>query len=52
MYQDLFQRLFNVITLRLGRPIRWQHLHGDGFAAVISDMDAKQVTGKRFQSSY
>ena len=46
MYKELFQRLFNTVYERLQTPITWQHIHGSGFAAVVSDMDAKQVVGK------
>jgi hypothetical protein len=46
MYYRMFTRVFSLIAERLQTPVRWQHLHGDGFAAMVMDMDTKQLPGK------
>jgi len=46
MYYKMFTRVFCIIEKRLNTPIHWQHLHGDGFAALVTDMDTKQLPGK------
>jgi len=42
----MFTRVFSLIAERLQTSISWQHLHGDGFAAMVMDMDTKQLPGK------
>jgi hypothetical protein len=46
MYYKMFKRVFDLIERKYGYPVRWQHLHGEGFAAMIMDMDTKQLPGK------
>ena len=43
-----FERVFHLLSERLQKRIRWKHIHGgeEGFEAVISDMDSKQMAGK------
>jgi hypothetical protein len=42
----MFKRVFSIIEERLQTPVHWQHLHGDGFAAMVMDMDTKQLPGE------
>jgi len=46
MYYRMFTRVFSLIEERLQVVIHWQHLHGDGFAAMVMDMDTKQLPGE------
>jgi hypothetical protein len=46
MYYKMFTRVFSLIAERLQTSIHWQHLHGDGFAAMVMDMDTKQLPGE------
>jgi hypothetical protein len=48
MYYEMFKRVFTLIETKFGYPVRWQHLHGEGFTALVMDMDTKQLPGKRF----
>lgn len=43
-----FERVFHLLSERLQKRIRWKHIHGgeEGFEAVVSDMDGKQMAGK------
>ena len=52
MYQRLFHRLFDTIEKRITKPVSWTHIHGKGFTAVVSDMDAKQIAGKSLLEPY
>jgi hypothetical protein len=45
MYYQLFTRVFELIERQYGFTIRWQHIHGVGFAAMVMDMDTKQLAG-------
>ena len=42
-----FERVFQLISERLQKQIRWKHIYGgeEGFEAVTSDMDGKQMAG-------
>lgn len=46
MYHKMFTRVFSLIEERLETPVHWQHLHGDGFTAMVMDMDTKQLPGE------
>jgi hypothetical protein len=46
MYHRMFTRVFSLMEERLQTSIHWQHLHGDGFAAMVMDMDTKQLPGE------
>jgi hypothetical protein len=46
MYYQMFKRVFDLIETRFGYPVRWQHLHQEGFGALVMDMDTKQLPGK------
>ena len=46
MYTRMFTRVFQLIHERLQVEIHWKHIHGDGFHAVVMDMDSKQCSGK------
>ena len=41
----MFKQVFNLANERLQRPIHFHHIHGDGFVAVVSDLDWKQLKG-------
>jgi hypothetical protein len=45
MYYRLFTRVFELIEQRFGFVVRWQHIHGEGFSAMVMDMDTKQLPG-------
>jgi hypothetical protein len=45
MYYQMFKRVFTLIETRFGYPVRWQHLHQEGFGALVMDMDTKQLPG-------
>ena len=47
-YELCFKRVFQLLSERLRKRIRWKHIHGgeEGFEAVASDMDSKQIAGK------
>ena len=45
MYYRMFTRVFSLIEERLQTSVHWQYLHGDGFAAMVMDMDTKQLPG-------
>ena len=45
MYYQMFQRVFALIENKFGFQVRWQHLHGEGFTALVMDMDTKQLPG-------
>lgn len=45
MYYQMFKRVFTLIKTKYNYPIRWQHLHGEGFAALVIDINAKQLPG-------
>ena len=47
-----FERVFQLLSERLRKRIRWKHIHGgeEGFEAVVSDMDGKQMAGKTSES--
>jgi len=47
MYHRMFTRVFSLMEERLQTSIHWQHLHGDGFTAMVMDMDTKQLPGER-----
>jgi hypothetical protein len=44
MYYRMFKRIFELIS-NLGFDVRWQHLDGTGFSALVMDMDTKQLPG-------
>lgn len=46
MYYQLFTRVFRLIEERFGFTVRWQHIHGEGFGALVMDMDTKQLPGR------
>ena len=46
MYYQMFKRVFALIEERFSHRVRWQHLHGEGFTALVMDMDTKQLPGK------
>lgn len=46
MYYKMFTRVFSLIAERLETSIHWKHLHGNGFTAMVMDMDTKQLPGK------
>ncbi|OCK85458.1 hypothetical protein K432DRAFT_33984 [Lepidopterella palustris CBS 459.81] len=45
MYKRVFQHFFQIVEDQYQIPIRWQHLHGSGFQAVVLDQDSKQYAG-------
>lgn len=49
MYHAVFLRVFQLIEEKTGVQVHWRHIHGDGYAAAVMDMDTKQVPGKMFQ---
>lgn len=46
MYYQMFKRVFALIKRKYNYSVRWKHLHGEGFAALVMDMDTKQLSGK------
>lgn len=46
-YELCFERVFHLLSEHLRKRIRWKHIHGgeEGFEAVVSDMDGKQMAG-------
>lgn len=40
--------VFTLIEDKFGYHVRWQHLHSEGFAAMVMDMDTKQLPGKEY----
>lgn len=46
-YRKMFERCFDLVAKVTGQPTRWAYLHGSGLEAVLSDMDSKQVPGKK-----
>lgn len=51
-YERVFRHFFNLIELRIGRPLRWQTIHGNGIKAISMDMDTKQYPGKVLSQTY
>jgi hypothetical protein len=49
-YRLAFCHLFQTISSRLKKDIKWQHIHNTsaGFKAVVVDMDSKQFAGMYF----
>ena len=45
MYYQMFKRVFTLIERKLHTSIRWEHIHKEGFAAMVMDMDTKQLPG-------
>ena len=43
MYEEAFKALFRLISSQLSRDIHWRHIHKDGIAAVVTDMDQAQL---------
>jgi hypothetical protein len=48
IYEEAFKALFRLISNQLNRDIHWRHIHGDGVAAVVTDMDQAQLKGNGF----
>lgn len=46
MYSRLFKKVFELCAEHLGSPIKWLHLHKEGFSTMVMDMDSKQLSGK------
>ncbi|KAF1814376.1 hypothetical protein P152DRAFT_413142 [Eremomyces bilateralis CBS 781.70] len=44
-YTKAFEALFGLLSSKLEREIRWKHLHGTGFACIVTDMDRGQLQG-------
>lgn len=45
MYEIAFTRFFSLVAERGGQPVRWFHLHTEGFYGITVDMDSKQMAG-------
>lgn len=45
MYLRVLQFFFSLLKDRFQIDIRWYHLHGSGFRAIIMDQDPKQYAG-------
>lgn len=43
IYEEAFKQIFGLISVRLEKEVKWQHLHGGGFGAVVTDMDKEQL---------
>jgi hypothetical protein len=48
MHEEAFKQIFSLISIRLEKVVKWQHLHGEGFGAVVTDMDKGQLEGNIF----
>lgn len=47
-YERVFRHFFQLVGERIGRPLHWQTIHGDGIQAISMDMDTKQYPGKSY----
>lgn len=45
MYFAAFRALFRLLSRETGQDIHWQHIHGDGFQTILSDMEFAQLKG-------
>jgi hypothetical protein len=52
MYYEVFTQVFKLVGKVCETPIRWQHIHGEGFVSVTMDMDTKQMPGKPLGTCY
>jgi hypothetical protein len=41
MYQMLFHKIFNLMKARIGKSIKWNHIHSENLKYIIIDMDSK-----------
>ena len=45
MHQVAFTAYFQLAGDRAKKPVKWQHLHGEGFYGTTIDMCSKQMSG-------
>jgi hypothetical protein len=41
MYRTVFHNIFDSMKARIGKLIKWSHIHGEGLKYVVIDMDSK-----------
>jgi hypothetical protein len=46
MYRIFFHNIFDSMKARIGKSIKWNHIHGEGLKYMIMDMNNKQYLGK------
>lgn len=46
-YRLLFQQVFSLVSEVCERPVLFHYLHDSGIKAIVVDMDAKQMSGRR-----
>jgi hypothetical protein len=45
-YENAFRKLFSLMQDQCQVRLKWQHLHGEGFQAITTDMDKGQLKVK------
>jgi hypothetical protein len=44
-YFYMFKTVFRIMGTLCQTEVKWQHIHGSGFGALVMDMDSKQLLG-------
>jgi hypothetical protein len=44
-YARMFKQAFQIIGDLCQKEVKWIHIHGTGFGALVMDMDSKQLSG-------
>jgi hypothetical protein len=46
MYELSYTVFFQLVGERARKPVKWRHIHGEGFYGTTIDMCSKQMSGK------